>query len=338
MDDKTKRWNRFVQEICPRSLRTLSEVQRNAVICYRYDRAMHNGGHTAYLESNNNAGPEQLIHALTSVGNKDIARNYRQAITFGGRDNYREVDRRFRNFVPSLTDYLHVYVESNRDTIFAAPDPHALADRQAKKAGRVKHTRLRAALRLICLLLIVYLGYHGWSIVRYQHTDETRDADVIIVLGAAATDEGVSPVYRERLNHGIQLYRDGRAKKLILTGGIAEGNTLSDAAIARNYAVEQGVRRIDIFTEETSTITEENLENAREIMKARDMKTALIVSDPLHMKRAMLMARDLEMDAYSSPTNTSMYQTPKTQIPFFLREMFYYVGYRWQRFVRGIGF
>ena len=56
--------------------------------------------------------------------------------------------------------------------------------------------------------------------------------------------------------------------------------------------------------------------------------TAIIVSDPLHMKRAMLMADDNGIKAYSSPTPTSRYITVKSKFSFLAREEFFYIGYR----------
>ena len=62
-------------------------------------------------------------------------------------------------------------------------------------------------------------------------------------------------------------------------------------------------------------------------MEENDLETAIIVSDPLHMKRSMLMAEDYNINASSSPTTTSMYKSLKTKIPFLLREEFFYIGY-----------
>ncbi len=86
-----------------------------------------------------------------------------------------------------------------------------------------------------------------------------------------------------------------------------------------------------VILEEQSTITQENLQNSKKIMDQEGYKTALIVSDPMHMKRAMLLAKDIGIDAYSSPTQSSAYQSLRTKIPFVARETFFYVGYKWYR-------
>lgn len=179
--------------------------------------------------------------------------------------------------------------------------------------------------------LMVYIAANTASIYIYAEMDEKRAADTAIILGAAADESGPSPVYRERINHGIELYNDGYVGKLIMTGGTGEGNTHSDAYIAKQYAVSQGIPDGDILTEDTSTITQENLENSKLIMDENGFDTATIVSDPLHMRRAMLLARDAGITAYSSPTPTTMYVSAKTKLPFLAREVFFYIGYKWWR-------
>ena len=194
-----------------------------------------------------------------------------------------------------------------------------------KEFGRKKIVILISL--LVVFLVVLYTMIAAVQIVQYGKLDEKAHCDVAIILGAAASDEEVSPVYRERINHGIWLYENGYVDYLILTGGIGEGNEKSDAFVAKQYAIEKGIAEQAILIEEQSKITEENLEYAKTIMGAHSMDTAIIVSDPLHMKRAMLMADDYGITAYSSPTPTTMYRSAKTQIPFLARELFFYIGY-----------
>ena len=180
---------------------------------------------------------------------------------------------------------------------------------------------------LVVFLIILFAIITAVNITHYGKVDEKAHCDVAIILGAATLDGEVSPVYRERINHGIWLYENGYVDYLILTGGIGKGNEMSDAHAAKQYAIKKGVPEQAILIEEKSTITEENLEHAKAIMDEHSLDTAIIVSDPLHMKRAMLMASDYGIDACSSPTPTTMYRSAKTQIPFLAREVFFYIGY-----------
>lgn len=182
-------------------------------------------------------------------------------------------------------------------------------------------------LSLIVLIILAVLAFTAVSIYNYGNNDYKQKADVAIVLGASATEDGVSQVYRERINHAIWLYENGYVEYILTTGGVSEGNMRSDAEIAKEYIVEYGIPEGDVFTEDKSAITEENLRYAKEIMEQERIDSCIIVSDPLHMKRSMLMAEDLDLEAYSSPTPTTRYQSFKTKIPFLIREEFFYLGY-----------
>ena len=175
----------------------------------------------------------------------------------------------------------------------------------------------------VLLAFTLFVAANAWSIYKYSKVDETRETDVAIILGAALTKDGVSPVFRERINHGIWLYNNKYVKKLIITGGYGEGSYKSDAYIGKKYAESR-----DILIEESSTATEENLKNAKTIMDDNRLNTALIVSDPLHMKRAILLANEAGITCYTSPTKTTAYKGREIKLKFLLREVFTYTEYK----------
>lgn len=194
--------------------------------------------------------------------------------------------------------------------------------------------KIKWILLSVGIILVLYIIVTAIIIWNYGNKDEKQLADVAIVLGAATSNGEVTPVFQERINHGIWLYQNGFVKTLIFTGGIGEGNEKSDAWVAKQYAIEQGIPESVILVEEKSTITQENIENAKKIMDDNSYHTAIIVSDPLHMKRAMLMARDYGIKAYSSPTPTSRYISFKSKLSFLAREEFFYIGYKLYRIFR----
>ena len=180
----------------------------------------------------------------------------------------------------------------------------------------------------VCLVSVtLYALFCAVSIVLYADRDEAAPADCIIVLGAGTNGKAPNPVFKERLNHAVTLYHEGYADLILLTGGYSPGNDRSDAAIAGQYLLELGIPEDAILLEERSTVTQENLQFAREIMEEENLSTCILISDPLHMKRSMLMAKDYEISAYSSPTPTTRYQSWRTKLPFLARETFFYVGY-----------
>ena len=176
--------------------------------------------------------------------------------------------------------------------------------------------------------VLLYSLFCAFSIVRYAKRDDRAPADCIIVLGAGTNGTTPNAVFRERLHHAVTLYEAGLSDTILLTGGYSPGNEQSDAYIAGQYLQSLGIPADAILLEERSTITQENLEFAKEIMENEDLSTCILVSDPLHMKRSMLMAKDYEIEAVSSPTPTTRYKTWRSKLPFLARETFFYVGYQ----------
>ncbi len=181
---------------------------------------------------------------------------------------------------------------------------------------------------VVLLIILIYFFVNAFIIYKYGEADERQKSDVAIILGAATDVNGVSPVYRERINHGIWLYQNDYADYIIVTGGKAKDAEFSDAYHAKQYAMSKGVPEDVIFMEERSKITQENIKYSKEIMEEKGLNTSIVVSDSLHMKRAMLIAKDYDINAVSSPTSSSKYQSWKTKIPFLLREDFFYIGYK----------
>ena len=189
---------------------------------------------------------------------------------------------------------------------------------------------------ILVIVCMTYVLYNAVSIYKYSKIDKTQSADVAIVLGAGTYNGKPLAVYRGRISHAIKLYKNGIVKKLIFTGGYGGGNSISDAEAAKKYARQKGVPEKDILIEELSCSTQGNLLYSHKIMSDNGYKHAVVVSDPLHMKRTMLVAKDIGIAAHSSPATTTVYETFETNINFLMRETLCYSGYSIYRFfVRG---
>ncbi len=152
---------------------------------------------------------------------------------------------------------------------------------------------------------VLVTGYATFRIWQRGNLDETRPVDAIVVLGAAQYDGTPSAVFASRLDHAVTLYLDGVAPLLIVTGGGREGDRTTEAATARAYAVEHGVPAGAILGEDHGRSTLESLDGVAAILRANGLRSALFVSDRTHMLRVILMARNLHIEAYGSPTTTS---------------------------------
>jgi uncharacterized SAM-binding protein YcdF (DUF218 family) len=156
---------------------------------------------------------------------------------------------------------------------------------------------------------------------------DSSPADAAIVMGAAVWGSRPSPVFAERIKHGIELYHSGQVGAIVFTGGLGRGDLLSEGEAGKAYAVARGVPEEHIFYETVSTVTQENVREAAKIVEQRGFHRILVVSDPIHMKRSVRMARDAGLDAYPSPTPTSRYRSWWSKSRFLVRETFWYAAY-----------
>lgn len=177
------------------------------------------------------------------------------------------------------------------------------------------------------LLLVCGWAFAAWQIIQSGNQASEASADAAIVLGAAAWGARPSPVYRERIVEAIALYKAGRVRWIILTGGSSAPGYPSEARVGRQFCVSRGVPIGATLVDEVSRTTWQNLEQAKELMAPRGIRTVLLVSDPLHMRRAMTMAKDLELQALPVPTISSRFRSWSTRGKFLWRETWLYLTY-----------
>jgi len=191
--------------------------------------------------------------------------------------------------------------------------------------------RIARALLLIVSILLVTAGLLAARIYSYSSNSSDGPADAAIVLGAAVWGTQVSPVFKERIDHGIDLYQNHKIRKLIFTGGQGDSNEPTESSAAQLYALQRGIPAADILIEQKSQTTYENILYAKQVADANGLRNVLIVSDPLHMKRAVTMALDMGLAAEPSPTPTTRYQGLGSQARLLAHETYYYIGYLLRR-------
>lgn len=154
---------------------------------------------------------------------------------------------------------------------------------------------------LVCLAWAMSLG----MVLIWEHHDQTRSAGAIVVLGAAQYVGHPSPVLRARLDHAIALWRRGMAPTMILTGGTGTGDTTSEAAVSRRYVRQRGVPASAILLETEGRTTSQSMAGVAALMATRNRQDVLLVSDPFHMLRLVILARRHGLEPIASPTPTS---------------------------------
>lgn len=211
----------------------------------------------------------------------------------------------------------------------------AIAKNELKKTKTFSKSLRRGIYVSVAVPVLVF----AWTMVQVERAAgivSTKNADAAIVLGAAAWGKNPSPVFKERIRHAVDLYQQQRVGMLIFTGGTIKEGYRSEALVGQEYAMKLGVPEQDIIIEDNSRDTYENFLFTKREVKDVSLKTFLVVSDPYHMYRSMLIAKDLGYTAYPSPTPSSKFNAPKGQFKFLLNETFASIVYKGQRLFGGM--
>jgi uncharacterized SAM-binding protein YcdF (DUF218 family) len=165
--------------------------------------------------------------------------------------------------------------------------------------------KFRRALVLIILAAGSVYTVALVMVLAVSQEDQRRPADAIVVLGAAQYNGRPSPVFRARLDHALQLYREGLAPLLVVTGGVGRGDTMSEATVARHYLLNRKVPPDAVISQPQGRSTQASMTAVAGWLQAAHLKRVILVSDPFHMFRLRLEARRTGLEAYTSPTESS---------------------------------
>lgn len=139
---------------------------------------------------------------------------------------------------------------------------------------------------VLAVLVIIF----AFQVIYFGQSAKPEKSDCIIVLGCKVYGSTPSPFLIWRTDEGLRLFKEGYGKYLIVSGGKGEGESISEAEAMKRYLVSKGVDSSKIILEDKSASTMANLINSKSIMEKKNLKTAIIVSNKYHLKRASLMA------------------------------------------------
>ena len=165
-----------------------------------------------------------------------------------------------------------------------------------KRAGTLSVLVL-AGFMYVCLNIV-----QVWSVGR---SSGARQVDAIVVMGVAQYDGRPSPQLQARLDHVLTLWNMGVAKLVVTTGGNQPGDRFTEARASADYLIASGIPESAISMEDIGATTLQSLQGVAEIMKSRGLASVEIVTDPYHALRSRLIAQDLGLSAYVSPTENS---------------------------------
>ena len=164
---------------------------------------------------------------------------------------------------------------------------------------------------------IVFLSAE-YKIIRgmYERCDE--ELDWIIVLGAQVRGRYITNSLRRRLDRALAYADRFPGVKVIVSGGRGPGEAVTEAEAMAGYLLEKGVPRGQIFLEDKSVSTRENLRFSRKYADAEHDKVGIVTND-FHIYRSSLIARqEGYRNIYLIPADSN----PVFQLNYLVREFF----------------
>lgn len=184
---------------------------------------------------------------------------------------------------------------------------------------------------LICLIVPGFIAFRVWYVAR---VDDRTSADAIVVLGAAQYNGIPTPVFQARLEHAAALYEEGVASQIITVGGNQPGDLYTEAGSGRAYLTRLGVPPEAILAVETGSNTVGSLEAVAQTVRDQGGESVVLVSDPTHSYRSRMMAHDVGLQAWTSPTRHGpAVLTRENQIANIIRETGAVLWYQYHRLV-----
>lgn len=128
-----------------------------------------------------------------------------------------------------------------------------------------------------------------------QEAAKLENVDCILVLGCMVHEDGSpSHMLEDRIKRGIELYKQGAAPKLLMSGDHGQKD-YDEVATMKRVAMEADIPSQDVFMDHAGFSTYESVYRARDVFQA---KKIIIVSQEYHLYRAVYAARQLGLDAY----------------------------------------
>lgn len=160
---------------------------------------------------------------------------------------------------------------------------------------------LRTAIAVLGIV-VLYIGVTFVQVWQASRDDGARQADAIVVLGAAQYNGTPSPALQNRLDHALELYQQGLAPLIVVTGGRQDGDRFTEATTGYNYLRDHGVPDSAIRKEVHGHTTYESVAATARFLRDEDIDDVILVSSPATAKRLSGISGDVGLDAAISPS------------------------------------
>jgi uncharacterized SAM-binding protein YcdF (DUF218 family) len=190
--------------------------------------------------------------------------------------------------------------------------------------SRSKKLHILSGFWLVILILTILFSVTFYQVYNFRddvqaYYSGTRKANAGVILGAAVWGGNrPSPILRERINKGYEIYEKKYVPKLILTGG-GSPNELTEGQVEMNELIKYGVDKNNLIIEDKSNSTFEQIMFVRDkLYKKNKWDRIILISDNYHLFRSSEICKFNNMNADCISTDTP--HTPEGAVNFCLKE------------------
>lgn len=151
---------------------------------------------------------------------------------------------------------------------------------------------------------VFFIGFYTvYSVLdHFDGTVESSSFECGVVFGAAVhKGNRAGPGIARRVRTAVRLYHEGVIERLYMTGGVGDGNSVSEAEVMRDVALQLGVDDRDIVLEKKSRTTEQNIAFTKPLLEG--CKGTVGISDRYHLRRIALLAQKKGLDLETIPAD-----------------------------------
>ena len=171
------------------------------------------------------------------------------------------------------------------------------------------YKKILLVLGVILLTVFVYaMGinyYVKYTVMdRIKDTDEIKDVDTIIVLGAKVYDDGrLSLMLKDRLDKTIEVYNELDIKTVVVSGD-SEYKDYDETTKMKEYLINNGIPEESIVVDIYGLSTYDSIYRLKNVY---DVNKAIIITQKYHLYRALYIANSLGIDVYGIPSGGEDY-------------------------------
>jgi vancomycin permeability regulator SanA len=186
---------------------------------------------------------------------------------------------------------------------------------------------IRRTITVILILALIGPAYGISQVWRAANNPVVRQADVIVVLGAAQLDGRPGEALEGRLVEAKRIFDLGYAPSIITVGAGAPGDRTTEAASGKYWLRTNGISGKNITAVEEGRDTLASTKAYAKVMKKRYVSDVIIVTDPFHCARSIKMANDQGVLATCSPVQTGPNTLDNSGYRYLFREAAAYLAY-----------